>query len=64
VVFANASWERLCGWQASEVTGRSGLAFIQGPDTDPVTVQHINAAVKNGEVRLSGWRCCWAAVSV
>lgn len=36
----NHSWERLCGYSAAEVTGKS-LAFIQGHATDKAQVQRL-----------------------
>ncbi|KAF6257514.1 hypothetical protein COO60DRAFT_1284973 [Scenedesmus sp. NREL 46B-D3] len=49
VVYANRAWEGLCGWSADEACGRCGLAFMQGEATDPVAVQRINEAVREGE---------------
>ena len=50
VVFANHKWEQMCGWEADEVVGQKGLSFMQGPDTDRLRLERLNAAVKYGEV--------------
>lgn len=46
IVFANRAWEQLCGYSASEVQGRTGLSFLQGPHTDPHCISKVSAAVK------------------
>ncbi|HEX7118074.1 MAG TPA: PAS domain S-box protein [Longimicrobiales bacterium] len=44
VVFANAGFVRMTGYDAAEVMGRN-LRLLQGPDTDPVAVDEIRQAV-------------------
>ena len=47
LTFANAAFERLTGYAAEEVVGRS-CAFLQGADTDPASVEAIAAALREG----------------
>ena len=44
VVFANNAFCRLTGYSRDEIIGRN-CRFLQGPETDPQTVQRIRAAV-------------------
>ncbi|RZI61497.1 MAG: PAS domain S-box protein [Zymomonas sp.] len=44
VVFANDSFCRLTGYERSEILGRN-CRFLQGPETDPETIQRIHDAV-------------------
>ncbi len=44
VVFANDAFCRLSGYERREILGRN-CRFLQGPDTDPQTVQRIRSAV-------------------
>ncbi|MEO1448684.1 MAG: PAS domain-containing protein, partial [Bacteroidota bacterium] len=48
IIFVNASFERLTGYPMQEVKGRN-CRFLQGPDTDPRTVDQIRKAVRDGE---------------
>lgn len=45
LIYANAGFERLTGYPVAEVTG-SNCRFLQGPDTDPSTVEAIRSAVR------------------
>ncbi len=45
VVFANDSFCRLSGYSRGEILGRN-CRFLQGPETDPVTVRRIHDAVE------------------
>jgi PAS domain S-box-containing protein len=45
LVFVNEAFQRMTGYEASEVLGRN-CRFLQGPDTDPETVATIREAVK------------------
>ena len=44
VVFANDAFCRLSGYERREILGRN-CRFLQGPDTDPQTVQRIRSAI-------------------
>lgn len=44
VVFANAAFCRMSGYDRSEILGRN-CRFLQGPDSDPAAVAKIRAAV-------------------
>ena len=44
--FASHGFERLTGYAAQEVMGRS-CHFMQGPDTDPQTIAHMRACLEN-----------------
>ncbi|WP_432498214.1 EAL domain-containing protein [Kineococcus gypseus] len=47
LVYVNAAFEVLSGLRAEEVLGRN-CRFLQGPDTDPVAVAAVRAAVAAG----------------
>lgn len=47
IIYANAGFERLTGYTATEVLGRNSR-FLLGPKTDPQAVAEIRAAVKDG----------------
>ena len=47
IVFANDSFLRLTGYAREEVIGRN-CRFLQGPDTDPVAIDEVRAAVADG----------------
>ena len=58
IIYANAGFERLTGYSIADVVGRN-CRFLQGPDTDPATVQSIRDAIKNEEehtVQLLNYR--------
>jgi PAS domain S-box-containing protein len=44
IVFANASFLRLTGWEEDEVLGRN-LRFLNGPETDPEVAARIERAM-------------------
>ncbi len=48
LVYVNTAFEALSGLRAEEVLGRN-CRFLQGPDTDPVALAEIRAAVAAGE---------------
>jgi sigma-B regulation protein RsbU (phosphoserine phosphatase) len=45
LIYANEGFERLTGYSADEVIGRN-CRFLQGPDTDPETVELIREALR------------------
>ncbi|MGV7032636.1 PAS domain-containing protein [Methylobacterium symbioticum] len=45
IVFANTAFLALTGYERMEVTGRN-CRFLQGPDTDPASVDAIRAAIR------------------
>ncbi len=47
LVYINEGFERLTGYSAKSMLGKN-CRFLQGPDTDPVTVQKIRDALANG----------------
>ncbi|MFB6074934.1 MAG: PAS domain-containing protein [Haloarculaceae archaeon] len=48
LVYANAEFGRLTGYEAEDVLGYN-CRFLQGPDTDPETVDRIRDAIDAGE---------------
>jgi PAS domain S-box-containing protein len=48
IVYVSPSFEKLTGYAAAEVVGRN-CHFLQGPDTDPETVDRIRAALAAGQ---------------
>lgn len=45
IVFVNAAFQKLTGYQREEILGRN-CRFLQGPDTDPAAVAAIGAAIR------------------
>jgi PAS domain S-box-containing protein len=45
VIYANAAFEKLTGYTREEVVGKN-CRFLQGPDTDPATVDTIRNAIR------------------
>ncbi|BAY49214.1 methyl-accepting chemotaxis sensory transducer with phytochrome sensor [Scytonema sp. HK-05] len=45
IVFCNAAFETVTGYSPKEVQGRN-CRFLQGPDTDPDTIEEIRTAVQ------------------
>jgi sigma-B regulation protein RsbU (phosphoserine phosphatase) len=45
LIYINAGFERLTGYAAAEVLGRN-CRFLQGPQTDPATVQALREAIR------------------
>jgi PAS domain S-box-containing protein len=48
LVFVNEGFERLTGYSKEEVIGKN-CRFLQGKDTDPIPVDELRRAIKNGE---------------
>ena len=48
IVYINDAFERTTGYQRSRVIGRN-CRFLQGPDTDPQTVESMRNAIEAGE---------------
>lgn len=46
VVYMNETWEDVTGYDSEEVLGRN-LRMLQGPETDPQSIQALAAAVEN-----------------
>jgi PAS domain S-box-containing protein len=44
----NPAFTALCGHSFAEINGRKPGSLLQGPDTDPSSVETIRQAVKNG----------------
>ncbi len=49
LVYVNAGFCRLTGYTAEEVLGRKPGHFLQGPETDPETVNRIRKALAEGK---------------
>src|ERR1035437_7622210 len=45
LIYANAGFERLTGYSVADVLGRN-CRFLQGPGTDPATVDTLRAAIR------------------
>lgn len=48
IEWVNESFTHLTGYSLPEVLGRKPGAILQGPETDPDTVERIRAAIRNG----------------
>jgi PAS domain S-box-containing protein len=48
LIYVNRGFERMTGYTPSQVIGRN-CRMLQGPDTDPATVQRIREAIAAGE---------------
>ncbi len=48
IEFVNGGFERMTGYTAAEVMGRKPGDFLQGPMTDPATVDRIRVALREG----------------
>lgn len=48
IEFVNGGFERMTGYTAAEVIGRKPGEFLQGPMTDPATVERIREALREG----------------
>jgi PAS domain S-box-containing protein len=49
ITWVNNGFKKLSGYQLKDIEGKKPGTFLQGPDTDPETVQKISVAVKNRE---------------
>lgn len=47
LIYCNSAFERISGYERAEVVGRN-CRFLQGPDSDPVAIAHIRAAIETG----------------
>ncbi|KAL4431058.1 hypothetical protein ABPG75_006314 [Micractinium tetrahymenae] len=70
IVWANAAFERMTGYSQEAVLGRSH-ALLQGPDTDPVVLADIAAAMDEGRpvvAEILVYRCdgssFWCQISI
>ena len=48
-VWVNAGFTRLTGYTLEETLGKTPGSLLQGPDTDPYTVQYMHEQLANGE---------------
>jgi PAS domain S-box-containing protein len=48
IIYVNAAFERITGYTISEAIGRD-IRFLRGDDTDPVAVETIQAAFREGK---------------
>ena len=49
IIYANSGFERLTGYRAADVIGKSPGQFLQGRGTDPVTVARVREKLAAGE---------------
>lgn len=47
IVFCNVAFQELTGYAQEEIIGRN-CRFLQGPDTDPATIDKVRQAIRNG----------------
>ncbi|MBL8584835.1 MAG: PAS domain-containing protein, partial [Rhizobiaceae bacterium] len=47
IIFANDAFGRLTGYSRDEILGRN-CRFLQGPDTDPATIDYIRDCIRQG----------------
>lgn len=47
IIYASASFSRMTGYSTADVLGRN-CRFLQGPETDPVAVETLRNAIKQG----------------
>lgn len=48
ILYANAAFTRITGYRAEEMVGQD-CKLLQGPGTDPVTLDALRAAVRSGQ---------------
>ncbi len=48
IVFANEAFQRQTGYSREDIIGRN-CRFLQGPETDRVTIDRLRAAIAGGE---------------
>ena len=46
IEWVNEGFTRITGWSMDEVIGRTPGSFLQGPETDPVTVAYISSMLR------------------
>ncbi|MDR9418925.1 PAS domain S-box protein [Gracilimonas sp.] len=49
ITWVNNGFKELTGYKLTEIIGKIPGAFLQGPDTNPQTVQNISVAIENNE---------------
>ena len=49
IEWVNRGFETITGYSLTEVIGRKPGAILQGPDSDPVVVDHIRSRIRAGE---------------
>ena len=49
IEYVNQGFERMTGYSLKEIRGRTPGSFLQGPETDPETVQRIRDSLRCGE---------------
>lgn len=49
ITWVNRSFERVSGYTMQEVLGRKPGHVLQGPDTDPITVQYLKKQIETGQ---------------
>lgn len=49
IEWVNEGFVHLTGYEAQEAIGQSPSTLLQGPSTDPRTIDHIKRAIKNGQ---------------
>ncbi|WP_407522173.1 histidine kinase famiy protein [Methylobacterium oryzisoli] len=47
IIFANQAFRRMTGYEPEELVGRN-CRFLQGPETDPQTVDEVRRAIREG----------------
>ena len=49
IEWVNEGFTRICGYELNEVIGRKPGAVLQGPGTDPATVEHMRSCLGRGD---------------
>lgn len=49
IEYVNSGFERMTGYTLKEIKGRTPGSFLQGPETDPATVQRIRECLRSGQ---------------
>ncbi|NND07783.1 MAG: PAS domain S-box protein [Saprospiraceae bacterium] len=49
IEWANPSFERMTGYKLEEIIGRKPGELLQGPDSDPETIQYLSNQIAKGE---------------
>jgi methyl-accepting chemotaxis protein PixJ len=70
IIFCNPAFETITGYSPQEVIGRN-CRFLQGPDTDPATIEELRHAVRNSlecQVVIKNYRKdgtpCWCELTI